>query len=78
MPVVQPRRPCTIILSVKGMPFIFDTTDSIYTEGITTLEQLSKLPSLNANQRLGVKYFAEFEQKIPRNEVAQLWVCVVG
>lgn len=54
---------------------IAPTVRIVTTDGITTLEQLSALPDLTTNQRLGIKYFSEFEEKIPREEVTRLWVC---
>eukprot|EP00300_Choanocystis_sp_HF-7_P015148 c18952_g1_i1.p1 GENE.c18952_g1_i1~~c18952_g1_i1.p1 ORF type:complete len:303 (+),score=68.46 c18952_g1_i1:30-938(+) len=39
--------------------------------GITTLEQLGR-QKLNHQQQLGIKYFEDFEKRIPRNEVSTL------
>jgi len=39
--------------------------------GVKTLEDL-KRKNLNHHQTIGLKYFDEFEQRIPRNEMIQL------
>ncbi|CAG8449536.1 12003_t:CDS:10 [Ambispora leptoticha] len=41
-------------------------------KGYTSIEDLAKDPDLNQNQRLGIKYFHDFEKTIPREEMAEL------
>eukprot|EP01113_Clastostelium_recurvatum_P048990 TRINITY_DN9008_c0_g1_i1.p1 TRINITY_DN9008_c0_g1~~TRINITY_DN9008_c0_g1_i1.p1 ORF type:complete len:458 (-),score=105.39 TRINITY_DN9008_c0_g1_i1:51-1424(-) len=41
-------------------------------DGITTIEQLKLVPGLTHQQKLGIKYFHDFEARIPRNEVTLL------
>ena len=42
-------------------------------EGITTIEDLRKnVDKLNHHQKLGLKYFEDFEKKIPREEMQAL------
>lgn len=43
----------------------------VRTDGFKTLEDLSKA-KLNTHQAIGLKYFKEFEERIPRHEVSQL------
>eukprot|EP00043_Microstomoeca_roanoka_P012925 m.125697 g.125697 ORF g.125697 m.125697 type:complete len:359 (+) comp15626_c6_seq2:160-1236(+) len=38
-------------------------------QGITTLEELEKQPDLTATQRIGLKYYKDLEERIPREEV---------
>jgi DNA polymerase beta len=40
---------------------------------IRTIEQLRKVSdSLNHQQRIGLKYFEEFEERIPRDEIVEI------
>ncbi|KAJ3650767.1 hypothetical protein Zmor_016847 [Zophobas morio] len=46
---------------------------SLVNEGITTLEQLDKhKDKLNHHQIIGLKYFDDFEKKIPRQEITEI------
>lgn len=46
------------------------TASDLYSRGIKTIEDLRKHEHLlTKNQRMGLKYFEEFKQKIPRSEV---------
>lgn len=42
-----------------------------YDDGVRTLEQLAQ-QKLNTHQMIGVKYFKEFEERIPRPEMVKL------
>ena len=44
-----------------------------YDDGVRTLEQLGQ-QKLNTHQQIGLKYFKEFEERIPRAEMAKMEV----
>ena len=45
----------------------------LFKEGITSLDELeSNLDKLNHHQKIGVKYFNDFNQRIPRDEVEEI------
>ncbi|CAH1246834.1 POLB [Branchiostoma lanceolatum] len=48
-------------------------------EGITTIEDLRKNPGkLNHHQQLGLKYFEDFEKRIPREEMLEMQSLIQG
>lgn len=53
------------LLRVHGIGL--NTAEELAHKGIRTLDDLRKNPEvLNRNQRMGLKYVDEFEQRIPR------------
>ncbi|XP_068461466.1 DNA polymerase beta [Clinocottus analis] len=49
-----------------------------FEEGVKTLEDLKKIESkLNHHQQLGLKYFEDFEKRIPRAEMEQMETLIV-
>lgn len=47
--------------------------EKLYAKGIKTIEDLKKKPEvLTEMQKVGLKYFDDFNQRIPRSEVEQL------
>ncbi|CAK6950747.1 DNA polymerase beta [Scomber scombrus] len=50
-----------------------------FEEGVKTLEDLKKIEhKLNHHQQIGLKYFEEFEKRIPRAEMEQMETLIVG
>lgn len=50
-----------------------------FEEGVKTLDDLKKIESkLNHHQQLGLKYFEDFEKRIPRAEMEQMETLIVG
>lgn len=48
--------------------------NELYGMGIKTIEELRKHTDLlNRNQKIGLKYFEEFQQKIPREKVGKMF-----
>ena len=53
------------------------TAQGLVSAGITSLEQLrNNLDQLTSAQRIGLKYFEDFELRIPRSEIRQIEVMV--
>ena len=54
------------------------TAQELVKSGITSLDQLwNNLEKLTSAQRIGLKYFEDFEQRIPRSEIRKI-VCSRG
>ncbi|TNN66825.1 DNA polymerase beta [Liparis tanakae] len=50
-----------------------------FEDGVKTLEDLKKIESkLNHHQQIGLKYFEEFEKRIPRAEMEQMETLILG
>ncbi|XP_031712238.1 DNA polymerase beta [Anarrhichthys ocellatus] len=50
-----------------------------FEDGVKTLEDLKKIEhKLNHHQQIGLKYFEEFEKRIPRAEMEQMETYIVG
>ncbi|XP_026176999.1 DNA polymerase beta isoform X2 [Mastacembelus armatus] len=50
-----------------------------FEEGVKTLEDLKKIEhKLNHHQQIGLKYFEEFEKRIPRTEMEKMEVLIIG
>ena len=44
----------------------------INSKGFRTIEDLKAKPNLTRQQTIGLKYHSEFQQRIPRDEVAKI------
>ena len=42
------------------------------TQGLRTLEEVKEKVSLTANQKVGMKYFDEFDERMQREEVSRI------
>ncbi|KAM7018328.1 DNA polymerase beta [Tautogolabrus adspersus] len=50
-----------------------------FEEGVKTLEDLKKIEhKLNHHQQIGLKYFEEFEKRIPRSEMEKMETLILG
>eukprot|EP00064_Thunnus_orientalis_P013734 superscaffoldBa00002286_g13774 len=50
-----------------------------FEEGVKTLEDLKKIEhKLNHHQQIGLRYFEEFEKRIPRAEMEQMETLIIG
>ncbi|KAG7221329.1 hypothetical protein INR49_017295 [Caranx melampygus] len=60
-------------------PELLELARKFYDEGVKTLEDLKKIEhKLNHHQQIGLKYFEEFEKRIPRVEMEKMETLILG
>jgi len=70
----QDGRNQTLMLFTKVLSVGASLAEKFYRDGCRTLEDISKRPDLSRANRIGLQYFDELQQRIPRSEVAEIEV----